>query len=893
MDHAELLRSFYEHLLQSDPQVRDRLDELKAYSEEREVRESFAGLSDLEGIDYPDDVAVETIVSRVGRPVLEVRDNDYILSGPETQIWRERLGGDAARRTIGRVIPAVGRIEVQHHRMDWLGTGWLVREDVVVTNRHVAGEFGVRSGQQFVFRSGIDGRPMTARIDFREENGSPDAAEFKVLDILHIEDDGGPDIALLKIERRGSSGSLAEPLRLASRAPSARDYVATIGYPAEDSRIPDQALVLHIFGNIYNKKRLAPGQVQAARSDLVTHDCSTLGGNSGSPLFRLDTGEVVGLHFAGLYLRENRSVPAALIRDRLDRRPPRPIPPDSEDPRPVQPAAVWQQSAQSPDESTWTIPLQVTVKLGQPTLTVGAGSQIAAQSTSMSLASAVEHVRQRVSDRSSVLAVREGYRFRNGWITKEKAVVVLVKGRGAKESAVAELPAELGGQAVEVRVAGPWDYLEAQQALEALEGVPATSYKKPEDFKLEMVDEEMSVVCNVGPDSGWPALEEFLGETRKGLTIGMYELTAPHIIAAVKEAVEDDPRKLTLVLHKGESIGSGTKVNDVPEAETVKKYKRSLKERFKFEWASVGKNRQFASSYHIKVVVRDREAFWISSGSHQSSNQPAEIDHSTWELLQKYNREWHAVVESPELAEQFEKYLQYDYKNARRDADEEARPLPEMFFFVAEPPAIERARPTGRPKYFRAKKFEKRIKVMPLLTPDNYQPEILKLIKSAKESILFQNQTLNVLADDKNDPRFEALLDALLEKQEKGLDVKIIMRGEFDVSGPLERLQERGFDMDRVRLQDRCHNKGIIVDGKVALVSSMNWSNQGVLVNRDAGLLFYDREIAEYYREVFDFDWKNLTRQSVDEAREIVLADEAREAPAHMERMSWEEILMG
>jgi phosphatidylserine/phosphatidylglycerophosphate/cardiolipin synthase-like enzyme len=73
----------------------------------------------------------------------------------------------------------------------------------------------------------------------------------------------------------------------------------------------------------------------------------------------------------------------------------------------------------------------------------------------------------------------------------------------------------------------------------------------------------------------------------------------------------------------------------------------------------------------------------------------------------------------------------------------------------------------------------------------------------------------------------------------------------------------------------------------------MNWSNQGVLVNRDAGLLFYDQEIAEYYRDVFEFDWKNLTRQSVDEAREIVPADEAREAPAHMERVSWEEILLG
>jgi phosphatidylserine/phosphatidylglycerophosphate/cardiolipin synthase-like enzyme len=181
---------------------------------------------------------------------------------------------------------------------------------------------------------------------------------------------------------------------------------------------------------------------------------------------------------------------------------------------------------------------------------------------------------------------------------------------------------------------------------------------------------------------------------------------------------------------------------------------------------------------------------------------------------------------------------------------------------------------------------------MPLLTPDNYEQEVLKLIKSAKEQVLFQNQSLSLLVDDKNDARFEALAEALQEKQEKGLDVRIIMRGEFDVSRPLEQLQERGFDMDRVRLQDRCHTKGIIVDGVRVLIGSHNWTNQGTLVNRDASLIFHDREIAEYYRDVFEFDWKNLTRQSVDESREVVLADESREAPAEMVRLSWEEILL-
>ena len=40
--------------------------------------------------------------------------------------------------------------------------------------------------------------------------------------------------------------------------------MAVIGYPARDSRIPDVDLMDQIFGNVYDKKRLAPGQVHRA-----------------------------------------------------------------------------------------------------------------------------------------------------------------------------------------------------------------------------------------------------------------------------------------------------------------------------------------------------------------------------------------------------------------------------------------------------------------------------------------------------------------------------------------------------------------------------------------------------------------------------------------------------
>ena len=102
------------------------------------------------------------------------------------------------------------------------------------------------------------------------------------------------------------------------RPARAGQQVAVIGYPARDSRVPDDQLMQSIFGDVYDKKRLAPGQVTEARPDVLLHDCSTLGGNSGSVLVDLATGEAVGLHFAGRFLEANYAVPAAVVAARLE-----------------------------------------------------------------------------------------------------------------------------------------------------------------------------------------------------------------------------------------------------------------------------------------------------------------------------------------------------------------------------------------------------------------------------------------------------------------------------------------------------------------------------------------------------------------------------------------------
>jgi len=268
----------------------------------------------------------EAIVLKIGRPVLFVEKDRVtfpeVFKDDESGVWRRRL--ERAPR-IGPRLLAVGRINVKNHEsLNWIGTGWLVGPDIIVTNAHVADEFATKKdgGTDYAFRKNFRGRMMLASIDFREEYSNDEHDEFTVQDVLYIGEriDGhfDPDVALLKLNVPADR-ALAEPIPLSDRLPEPGSEVAVIGYPAFDSRIPDAALMRRIFGDDYDLKRLAPGTILRVEDTfpILEHDASTLGGNSGSAILDLESGEAVGLHFAGSFLYANYAVPARVIKELL------------------------------------------------------------------------------------------------------------------------------------------------------------------------------------------------------------------------------------------------------------------------------------------------------------------------------------------------------------------------------------------------------------------------------------------------------------------------------------------------------------------------------------------------------------------------------------------------
>lgn len=321
MDRDEKLRRLTEYARRVAPESRvESLIETPAALEsltvsetaQREVREGLESVATGRRPTPAQERALEAIVLPDLRPAALIQGGTYRLTH---RLWLH-LNADAVRSQLETVIRSIGRVEVPDHpTLPYAGTGFVVGEGLLMTNRHVAEIFARGLGRRgLVFAPG-----RTAGIDFLREHPAAPAAPQPTLflrvnrvEMIH------PywDMALLRVD--GLPPAQAQ-LTLATVPPEGLvgRQVVVIGYPARDPR-NDSRVQDDVFDSLYSVKRLQPGLARERkpvgsygnRVSALTHDCSTLGGNSGSAVVDVETGQVVGLHFAGEYLLENYAVPA-------------------------------------------------------------------------------------------------------------------------------------------------------------------------------------------------------------------------------------------------------------------------------------------------------------------------------------------------------------------------------------------------------------------------------------------------------------------------------------------------------------------------------------------------------------------------------------------------------
>lgn len=141
--------------------------------------------------------------------------------------------------------------------------------------------------------------------------------------------------------------------------------------------------------------------------------------------------------------------------------------------------------------------------------------------------------------------------------------------------------------------------------------------------------------------------------------------------------------------------------------------------------------------------------------------------------------------------------------------------------------------------------------ITPILSPDNSEEMIIGLINSANTSLDIEQMYIYSSLTD--------IIDAIVNAYDRGVDVSVIMGDGTDALETAEILEDEGIE---VRICDGTapmyfdlHNKGVIVDNRVVLISSINWSPTSLRNNREAGLIIDSSEVTSYYLDIFNHDW--------------------------------------
>lgn len=290
----------------------------------REYRQFLRALSALEGQEL---TVTEQRLSQVGIDISDHQKAQMVLS-PQKQIDVQREVEDKLKPVPirnGALVPtlsqptfpyyrpldavelatladrsrSVGRVEVVQNGVATLyGTGFVLPGGGIATNCHVLSEIATFEGGQWVVRPG-------ARVDFGENASHDEKREYEVVGVAATPPARGLDVAVLRVAPTSLSGvepippGLPTSLKPQVATESAPILMGLVGYPNLKNATKSGFVDL-LKAGIDGGKIYSPGAVLNIEKiyslDVLLHVANTLDGSSGSPIFRLDTLEVIGVH---------------------------------------------------------------------------------------------------------------------------------------------------------------------------------------------------------------------------------------------------------------------------------------------------------------------------------------------------------------------------------------------------------------------------------------------------------------------------------------------------------------------------------------------------------------------------------------------------------------------
>ncbi len=153
----------------------------------------------------------------------------------------------------------------------------------------------------------------------------------------------------------------------------------------------------------------------------------------------------------------------------------------------------------------------------------------------------------------------------------------------------------------------------------------------------------------------------------------------------------------------------------------------------------------------------------------------------------------------------------------------------------------------------------------PIFTPDNALDAYAAWIKKANSTIEIQNQYITQFDDSVSwaeDP--SPLVRELVNAKNRGVTIRVQVREDSDSDDVTSYFLSVGIDVRWMGNSGTAgpngylsstHNKLLIIDHKVTLLSSINFGENAFTNNREAGIIIQSSTVSNYYLDVFNLDW--------------------------------------
>lgn len=367
-----------------------------------------------------------------------------------------------------------------------------------------------------------------------------------------------------------------------------------------------------------------------------------------------------------------------------------------------------------------------------------------------------------------------------------------------------------------------------------------------------------NVTLFTNPDNADEVIFRYLKAAESSIYVSMYTLSRPDFNKTLIDLKNANPSIDIQVLISYRRVGSTENADTAAAA-------KSLDEEGIPVYTSTQDDDKVDGFYHAKYWIIDGKHVFVYSGnwSPRSVSPPLKSDDNSYTSSEGNRDMGIAVHDAPDVASFF-KVEVWDKDVAEADEWTSIGIKANTKLKIFSNPSLKINIPNLYYPTFAALNIKEKLTLSPMFTPDNALDIHKWWIDRANNTIEIQNQYITQFDDGVswgNDP--SPLVRSLIEAKKRGLKIHVQVNEDSDSDNVTAYFLSKGIEVKWMGNSESStngwlsdtHNKLIIIDDKITLLSSINFGENAFTNNREAGLVIQSTTVADYYASIFQADW--------------------------------------